>query len=62
VRQESASWLYNVNAKDIVVTVVDGFIVAVALTYTPLSCSLISLDLPWAGQIRSDVGYLGTWF
>lgn len=44
------------NVKDIVVAVLDGLIVAVALTYTPSSCSPISLDLPWAGEIGSDVG------
>ena len=39
-------------------TVQDGFIVAVALTYTPLSSSPISLDLSWADRLRVMLGEL----
>jgi hypothetical protein len=44
------------NVKDIVVGIEAGTITAVALIYTPLCCSPVSLDLPWGGQIGDDVG------
>ncbi|KAG4437157.1 hypothetical protein IFR05_007359 [Cadophora sp. M221] len=44
------------NVKDVVLGFADNAMVATALTYTPSCGSQISSNLPWAGQIGSDVG------
>jgi hypothetical protein len=44
------------NVKDIVIALEGNVVIGVALTYTPMCCSPISFDLPWAGLVGDDVG------
>lgn len=62
-REQNMGWfdqysrlINDVNVKDIVLAIESNSIVAVALTYTPSCGSPVAADLPWAGQVGSDVG------
>jgi hypothetical protein len=63
IRQAQMGWfdqyyslMNSANVKDIVLGIEADVIIAVALTYTPSCGSSIASNLPWAGQIGSDVG------
>jgi hypothetical protein len=62
-RQEKMGWYDQYlsitkgpNVKDVVLGIENNSIIAVALTYTPSSGSLIASNLPWAGRIGNNVG------